>query len=114
MVAGRIQAGMDEFSESQTVSTKPDFARAHLRLYGQKNWCSVAVGCGPLPRTQNKHGVVVALKKAGAIEYSEHICLHEVLQKNSPCIALHAWSPAKIMIRGCGQVKEVNLNHRRL
>ena len=36
----------------------------------KKNWCSVAVGCGPLPRTQNKHGVVVGLKKARVIEYS--------------------------------------------
>lgn len=108
MVAGRIQARMDEFSQSQTVPTKPDFARAQLRLCDERNWCSVAVGCVPLPRTHNKHGGVVALKKAGAIEYSEHICL----QKSH--LALHAWSPAKIMIRGSGHVKEVNLNHRRL
>ena len=78
----------------------------------KKNWCSVAVGCGPLPRTQNKHGVVVvALKKARVIEYSEHISLHKVLQK-SP-LALNAWIPPRNMISGSGHLGEANMNHRR-
>lgn len=108
MAAGRIQAGMNEFPQSQTVPTKLDSTRGQLRRYGEKNWCSVAVGCGPLPRTQKKHAVVVvALKKAGVIEYSEHISLQK-----SP-LALHAWIPPRNMISGSGHLKEANLNHRR-
>lgn len=111
MAAGRIQEGMNEFPQSQTVPTKPNSTRGQLRRYDERNWCSVAVGCSPLPRTQNKHGIVVALKKAGAIEYSEHISLHNVLQKSH--LELHALKPPKNMIGGSGHIKEANMKHRR-